>query len=237
MKQLTEGPFKQTFSLDNLTGRFLKEQPPPVPLFQVTRRFSCVFLSASAQEAAKLNTHLSAAGIRAYHAADTREVALLSALTRARILLIDIDCMFEPGLTVLERLDRRYPNLPKVVLTDRDEDLWSLILPGSAVDVVPKPVRLGGLLNALEHAHLVEQELNDPERVRIREMRVMAAIRTASQPGTLKHIHWDSERTTGHMPLSIRHSIRVRLSAMMGRVTHVWRRLGCQRAPKQHSHA
>jgi len=171
MRQDNEWPFKQTFALDNRTGRFLKEGIERVPLFDAARRFSCVFLSTSAKDAARLNHHLLAAGIRAYHAADTREAEVLSAITGARILLVDIDHTFAPWLEFLQRLDESHPNLPKVVLTARHEGTWSLILSHFALDVVPKPAHLGDLLAALEHAHLVEQEINDPERVREREMR------------------------------------------------------------------
>src|SRR5450631_1303072 len=98
MKQDNEGSFKLIFSRDNLTGRFLKEDPEPVPLFDVARRFSCVFLTTSANDAARLNRQLATAGIRAYHAGDTREAAVLLALTGAKILLIDIDRTFDRWL-------------------------------------------------------------------------------------------------------------------------------------------
>src|SRR5579862_8322827 len=119
MRQGTEGPFKQSFSLDNRTGRFLKQDIPRVPLLPATRRFSCIFLSASAKDAANLNHHLSAAGIRAYHSADTRGVELLLMITKARVLLIDLDCAFEAGLNVLRRLNESHSDVPKVVLTAR----------------------------------------------------------------------------------------------------------------------
>jgi FixJ family two-component response regulator len=237
MRQDTEGPFKQTFSLDNRTGRFLKKELERVPLFDAARRFSCVFLSTSAKDAAKLNHHLLATGIRAYHAADTREAELLSAITGAKILLIDIDRTLEPWLEFLQRLDESQPNLPKVVLTARHESTWSLILSHFALDVVPKPAHLGDLLAALEHAHLVEQEINDPVRVRERELRVMAAIRSASQPQTLQLLRPRPEKPILSVPRSVWHSTRLRLSAMMDKVTHVWWRFGCCQTPKQRSHA
>ena len=157
MKQVTDGPFKQTFSLNNHTGRFCKEDIAPIPLFDSTRRFSIIFVSASARDATNLNRHLSAAGIRAYHAADAREVELLLAITRAKALLIDIDCTLEPGSAVLQALDKAHPGLPKLVLTAQDANIWSSILPRFALDIVPKPFHLGELLGALEHAHLVER--------------------------------------------------------------------------------
>jgi hypothetical protein len=123
------------------------------------RRFSCVFLSASALDAVRLDRHLSAAGIRAYHASDAREAELLLAITSARILLIDIDRTFGPWTEILQNLDESHPNLPKVVLTARDEALWSPILPHFALAVVPKPLHLGGLLGALEYAHSVNRSL------------------------------------------------------------------------------
>src|SRR5258708_33675699 len=86
-----EGPFKVTFLRDNRTGHFLKEESEPIPLLDATRRFSCVFLSTSVNDAAGLNHQLSAAGIRAYRAGDTREGEGLFAITSAKILLIDID--------------------------------------------------------------------------------------------------------------------------------------------------
>ena len=88
MKQVTDGPFKRRPSrLNNHTGRFCKEDIAPIPLFDSTRRFSIIFVSASAaRDATNLNRHLSAAGIRAYHAADAREVELLLAITRAKSL-------------------------------------------------------------------------------------------------------------------------------------------------------
>ncbi len=232
MKQVTDGPFKQTFSLNHHTGRFLKEDIPPIPLFDATRRFSIIFVSASARDAANLNRHLSAAGIRAYHAADAREVELLLAITRAKALLIDIDCTLEPGLAVLQAIDASHPGLPKVVLTARDANMWSSILPHFALDIVPKPFHLGELLGALEHAHLVERELNDPEQARRREMRIIAAIRTASQAQTLKHIQPNGEKANATFARSIRRSIRARLSAMMDRVTYVWWKFGWHRTRK-----
>jgi FixJ family two-component response regulator len=222
MKHVTEGHFKQTFSLDHRTGRFLKNQLLPVPLFDATRRFSCMFLSASAKDAAILNHHLSAAGIRAYHAADTRELEILAAITTARILLIDIDCTFEPVLEIMQRLDQSRPGFPRVVLTSREDDVWSSILPHFALEVVRKPVHFGELLGALEHARLVEQELNHPERARRRELGVMEAIRSVSQP----------ERSE-----PVRRSIRTRLSAMMDWVSHAWWKFGCRWTRKQDRHA
>ena len=64
-------------------------------MFEAARRFSCVFLTTSGEGAARLNHQLSQAGIRAYHAVDTREAEVLLALTRAKVLLIDIDRTFE----------------------------------------------------------------------------------------------------------------------------------------------
>jgi len=237
MNQEIEGAFKQTFSLDNRTGRFLKDEPERVPMFDAVRRFSCVFLSTSAKDAVRLNHHLSAAGIRAYHAGDKREVEILLALTSAKILLIDIDRTFEPWLEILQELDESHPNLPKVVLTARDEKIWSLILPHFAFDIVPKPAHLDDLLSALAYAHLVEQDLNDPERARERATRVMAAIRCASQAQTSKHLRPKIEKTIVSTPRSIWRSVRVRLCAMMDKATHVWRKFGSHQTRKQHSHA
>jgi DNA-binding NtrC family response regulator len=214
-----EGPFKVTFSRDNRTGHFLKEESEPIPLLDATRRFSCVFLSTSVNDAAGLNHQLSAAGIRAYHAGDTREAEVLLAITSAKILLIDIDRTFEPWPEILQKLDESHPNVPKVVLTARGPGIWPLILSHFVLDVVPKPAHLGDLIGALECAHSVELEINDAERARQREVRVMAAIRSAAQP-----------------PRSVWHSIRVRLSAIMVKVTHVWRKFGCHRIRRQHSH-
>ena len=221
MKQDREGSLKLTFSRDNRTGHFLKEERAPVPEPDAARRFSCVFLSTSVKDAAGLNHRLSAAGIRAYHAGDTREAEVLLAITSAKILLIDIDRTFEPWPEILQKLDESHPNVPKVVLTARGPDIWFLILSLShfVLDVVPKPAHLGDLIGALECAHAVELEINDPERAREREMRVMAAIRSAAQPRR-----------------SIWHSIRVRLSAIMVKVTHVWWKFDFHRIRRQHSH-
>jgi DNA-binding NarL/FixJ family response regulator len=237
MSQENDGSFRQTFSFDNGTGRFLKEELERVPMFDKTRRFSCVFLSTSTKDAVRLNHHLSTAGIRAYHAGDSREAEVLLAITSARILLIDIDRTFEPWLEILQKLDESHPNVPKVVLTARDENIWFLVLSRFALDVVPKPAHLGDLLGAVEYAHMVEQELNDPERARERERRVLAAIRSASPPQTSKSLLPKIGRTIVSTPGSMWRSIRVRLSAMMDRVTHVWWKFGCHRARKQHSHA
>jgi DNA-binding response OmpR family regulator len=231
MKQDNNLPFTQTLSPDDRSGTLLKEEFERVPLFQAARRFSCIFLSASAKDAARLNQHLSAAGIRAYRAANTDEAEVLLAVTSARILLIDIDRPFEPWLEILERLDKSHPNLPKVVLTAGDESIWSPILGHSALDVVPKPAHLDDLLGALEYAHLVEEEISDPERARERQMRVMAAIRTASQPRATK----DRHPNNGRKKRDLRHSMRLRLSVMMDKVNHVWWKFGRYRAGKQHS--
>ena len=237
MNRENEGAFKQTFSLDNGTGRFLKDELERVPLLDAARRFSCVFLSTSTKDAVRLNHHLAAAGIRAYHAGDTGEAKVLLAITSAKILLIDIDRLFEPWLEILKKLDESHPNVPKVVLTARDESIWSLILSHLALDVVPKPAHLGDLVGALDYAHSVEQELNDPERAHEREMQVLAAIRSAPQAQTSKHLRPKIGRAIVSTPRSIWRSIWVRLSAMMDRVTHVWWKFACHRTRKQHSRA
>lgn len=80
----------------------------------IRRRFCCVFLSASARGAPTLDRHLSAAGIRVYHASDAREAEMLLAITSARILLIDIDRTFGPWMEILQDLDESQltdPNL------------------------------------------------------------------------------------------------------------------------------
>jgi ActR/RegA family two-component response regulator len=229
MKLENEGSFKVMFSRDNHTGRFLKEHPEPVPLFDVgfdvgfddARRFSCVFLTTSANDATRLNRQLSTAGIRAYHAGDTREAAVLLSLTNAKILLIDIDRTFDQWLETLQKLDESHPNVPKVVLTARGPDICSLILAHFALDVIPKPAHLGDLLGSLECAHALEMEISDPERVREREARVMSAIRSGGQPPRVFTLP----------------SIRMRLSAMMKKVTYVWWKLSRHRTRKQASHA
>ena len=240
MNQEDEGAFKQTFSFDNGTGRFLKEELERVPIFDTARRFSCVFLSTSAKDAVRLNHHLSTAGIRAYHAGDTREAEVLFAITSARILLIDIDHTFEPWLEILQKLDESHPNVPKVVLTARDENTWFLVLSRLVLDVVPKPAHLGDLLGSVEYAHMVEQELNDPERARQRERRVLAAVRSASPPPISKSLLPKIGRagvSTVRSLWRLWRAIRVRLSAMMDKATYVWWKFGCHRARKQHSHA
>jgi CheY-like chemotaxis protein len=133
------------------------------------RRFCCVFLTASGRDAVRLNRHLSAVGIRAYHASDAQEAQMLLAITSARILLIDIDRTFDPWTEILQNLEQSHPNVPKVVLTGQDEALWFPILSHSAVDVVPKPLHLGGLLSALEHAQSIEPELSDAKLACARE--------------------------------------------------------------------
>ena len=185
----------------------------------------------------RLNQHLSAARIRAYHAHDDREAEVLLAITNAKIQLIDVDRTFEPRLQTLQRLDQSHPNVPKIVMTTRDEGTWRLMFLPFVLDVVSKPVSLGDLLGALEHAHSVERELNDPERARERVMRVLAAIRSRSQPQTSKHLHPKIGRTPVPAPRSIWRSIRARLPAMMEKVNHVWWRFGCHRTREQHSRA
>ena len=66
---------------------------------------------------------------------------------------------------------------------------------------------------------------------------MLAAIRSASPPQTSKHFRPKIERIIVSTPGSFWRSIRVRLSAMMDKVTHVWWNFGCHRARKQHSHA
>ena len=237
MKHNNEGFFKQTFSLDSRTGGLRREDLGDVPLFDATRRFSCIFLSTSTKDAARLNRHLSAAGIRVYLARDTREAEALLAVTSAKILLIDIDRTIEPWLELLQTLEESHPDVPKVVLTARNESAWSLILPQFALDVVPKPVHLGDLWGALESAHSIEEEINDPERAKERISRVLATIRSASQEQASKQLRPNTERTIASTPLRIWHSSRVRLSAMMDRVTHVWWKFACHRTRKQHSRA
>jgi DNA-binding NtrC family response regulator len=186
------------------------------------RRFSCIFLTASGQGAVKVNHRLSQAGIRAYHAVDTREAEVLLGITRAKVLLIDIDRTFEPWLEILQKLEESHPRVPKVVLTGRGPDVRSLILSKFALDVIPKPANLGDLFGALECAYSLALEINDPERVREREARVMAAIRSLPQPRT---------------SLAAWRFVQRGVSAMMDRVNHVWWKFGCHRTGKQHAGA
>jgi ActR/RegA family two-component response regulator len=237
MHQDNEGAFKQIYFLNNSTGRFLQEELERVPMFDAVSRFSCVFLSTSVKDAVRLNQHLSAAGIRAYHASGTPKAETLLATTSARILLIDIDCTSEPWLEILQRLDESHPNVPKVVLTARGAGTWSLILSRFALDVLPKPAHLGDLLGALEYAHSVEQDLNDPKCARERASCVMAAVRSAAHPETSMGHHPRIAGTIVSTPRSVGHSIRMRLCAMMDRATHVWWKFGYHRTQKQRSHA
>jgi DNA-binding NtrC family response regulator len=182
MKRDNGGLFKQTFSLNNCTGRLQKSELERAPLPDTARRFSCVFLSTSVKDAVRLNQHLSAAGIRVYHAGDAREAEVILAITSARILLVDIDRTIQPSLEILQKLDESHPNVPKVLLTSRNKNFSSLILSHFVLDVVPKPVHLGDLLCALEYAHSVQEELYDPETTSAIEARVLAAIGSASEP-------------------------------------------------------
>ncbi len=216
--------FKLTCTRDNQTGRFLKVGPEPLPKLAPARRFSCVFLSTSGQDAASLNHRLSTGGIRAYHASDAREAEILLAITAAKILLIDIDRTFEPWLELLQKLDQKHPNTPKIILTALDPHLWQLMLSRFALDVVPKPAHLGDLFGALECAHWLELEISDPRRARERSARVLTAIREATQP-----------RITD--PRSFWRSIRARLSAIMVKVTHVRWKSERHRTGKQYSHS
>jgi DNA-binding NtrC family response regulator len=153
---------------------------------------------------------------------DTREAELLLAITTAKILLIDIDRTFEPWLGILQKLEESHPKVPKVVLTGRGPDVQSLILSEYALDVISTPTNLGDLFGALECAHSLALELGDPDRVREREARVMAAIRSAPP---LKASHY------------ARRFILRGVSAMMDWVTHVWWKFGCHRTRKQHAGA
>ena len=188
---------------------------------EAVRRFSCIFLTASGEGAARLNRRLSQAGIRAYHAVDSREAEVLLKITRAKVLLIDIDRTFDPWLEMLQKLEDSHPRIPKVVLTGRGPDIRSLILSKFALDVIPKPASLGDLFGALECAQSLALEINDPERVREREARVMEAIRSFAQPKT---------------PAAWRF-IRRGVSAMMYRVTHGWWKFGGHRTRRQHAGA
>jgi len=186
------------------------------------RRFSCVFLTTSGEGAARLNQQLSRTGIRAYHAVDAQEAEVLLGITRAKVLLIDIDHTFQPWLEILQKLEESHPRVPKVVLTGRGPDVRSLILSKFALDVIPKPANLGDLFGALECAQSLALEINDPERVREREARVMAAIRSLAQ-----------RRTS----VAAWHFFRRGVSAMMDRVTHGWWKFGCHRTRNQHAGA
>jgi hypothetical protein len=93
--------------------------------------------------------------------------------------------------------------VPKVVLTARGPDIWSLILSRFSVDVVPKPAHLGDLLGALELAYFLALEINEPERVRERTDRVLAAIRSAARPRVARHLHRRIGRTLASMARSL----------------------------------
>jgi hypothetical protein len=237
MNEANEGAFRPGFSLDNRTGPFLKHELERAPSTNFARRFSCVFLSASGKDAVRLNHHLTAAGIRAFHARDVRESEVLLAITSARILLIDIDHTFELWPEILQRLEESHPNVPKVVLTQGHENTWSLICPHLALDVIPKPAHLGDLLEALECAHSVELEINDPQCGKERIRRVLAAIRFGLKPQTAQHLLPKTGRSVGCTPRCICCSIKVPLSAMMGMETYAWWKARCHRSRRQHSHA
>jgi hypothetical protein len=237
MNEANEGAFQPGFLLDNRTGRFLKHELEHAPSTNFARRFSCVFLSASGKDAVRLNHHLSAAGIRAFHARDVRESEALLAITSARILLIDIDHTFELWQKILQRLEEAHPNVPKVVLTQRHENTWSLICSHLALDVISKTAHLGDLLEALECAHSVEREINDPQRGKERIRRVLAAIRSAPKPQTSQHLLPKTGRSVGYTPRCICCSIGAPLSAMMGIETYAWWKARCHRRRRQHSHA
>lgn len=234
MKLENKGSFKLTFARDNRTGRFLTQDPEPGPLLAVSRRFSCVFLTTSVSHAARLNRQLSPAGIRAYHARDTREAVVLLAITNAKILLIDIDRTFDPWMDTLQRLEESHPEVPKIVLTARGPDVWPQILSRFALDIVPKAAHLGDLLGALECAHAIEIELNHPERRLAREVRVLSAIRSAAGGETVR---LQTQSTLGTMVRISWRSIQAHLSAMMNRVTNVCWKFERHRTRKQHSHA
>jgi len=175
---------------------------------QVPSRFSCIFLSTSTKDAVLLSHYLSAAGIRCYHADEIEEAKVLLSITSSKILLIDIDRTSEPWLETLQAVDDAHPGVPKIVLTARNEHMWSLILARFALDIIPKPAHLGDLLGALEYAHSVAEEIHDPECGRQRKSRVMAAIRSAPRPAGL--------------------------SAMMKKVTHVCWKFSRPRIRKQY---
>ena len=219
--------FRLTCTRDHITGRFLKSGPEPLRKLAEPRRFSCVFLSTSVQDAASLNHQLSAAGIRAYHASDAHEAEILLAITAAKILLIDIDRTFEPWLELLETLDEKHPHVPKIVLTARDPHLWELILSRFALDIVPKPANLGDVFGALECAHWLEIEINDPQRAQERSERVIQAIRDATRETTPPRTSPQASRW---------HSIRRCLSAIMVKVTHVCWKFERQRT-RRYSHS
>ncbi len=237
MNEANKGAFHPGFSMDNRTGLFLKHEREHDPSTNFARRFSCVFLSASGKDAVRLSHHLSAVGIRAFHARDIRESEVLLAITSARILLIDIDHTFELWTEILQRLEESHPNVPKVVLTQRHENTWSLICPHLALDVIPKTAHLGDLLDALECAHSVELEINDPQRGKERIRRVLAAIRSGLNPQTSQHLLPKIGRSVGYTPRCTCCSIGAALSAMMGRETYAWWKARCHRSRRQHSRA
>lgn len=237
MKQDNAGFFKQTFSLDSRTGRVLVEEAGPVRRPATARRFSCVFLSTSAKDAASLNQRLSAAGIRVYLARDAREAELLLAITGAKILLIDIDRTIEPWPEILQTFDESHPGVPKIVLTGHSENAGQRMLPQFALDVVPKPACLGDLLGSLESAHSLEQALNDPQRARERIERVLARIHSTREEPEPEHIRPNVERVDVSSPVSLWHAFRVRLSGMMNKAAHVWWNVVRHQTRDRRSHA
>ena len=115
---------------------------------------------------------------------------MLLAITSAKILLIDIDRTFEPWLEVLQKLEESHPKVPKVVLTGRDPDRSVTdpfpICAGCRSQASPpgRPFRGSGVCPWLE------LEINDPERAREREARVMAAIRSLRSRGPRPRSLW-----------------------------------------------
>ena len=112
--------FQAGFLRDNLTGRFLKADHGPPPCRCKAVRLCIphhIGNRCCYAEPSPIGSRNSCLPCGRH----SRGCNLL-AITRAKILLIDIDRTFDPWLETLQQFDEAYPEVPKVVLTGRGPD-------------------------------------------------------------------------------------------------------------------
>lgn len=144
------------------------------------RRYPVVFLSKSTTRVIKLASLLSVAGIRVHGASTSEEVAKVLGITRAGVVLIDLETIGTCG-KILGELAAAFPDVLSLVLGRCNPESLARLQADGAWNVVVEPARYFDLLTALESAHEMHQELTDPSRLRRRVDTTMMAIRQAAR--------------------------------------------------------
>jgi len=116
---------------------------------------------------------------------------MLLKITSAAIVLIDLRTVAQCD-DMLGELAAAFPDIFVIVLSPFDSETSAQLYAGGAWEVVSEPARLLDLLNALESAHELHQELGNPAQQQSRVDAIIRAIRRRAMAA--------SRRTRGGPP-------------------------------------